>query len=45
MTGDLILRLLRNIASSGTAIIVATHSAEAAAISDRVIHMRDGQIE
>lgn len=45
MTGDLILRLLRKIASSGTAIIMATHSAEAAAISDRVVRMRDGQIE
>jgi putative ABC transport system ATP-binding protein len=45
MTGDLILRLLRKIASSGTAIIMATHSAEAAAISDKVVRMRDGQIE
>jgi putative ABC transport system ATP-binding protein len=44
-TGNLILRLLRRIASNGTAIIMATHSAEAAAISDRVARMRDGQIE
>jgi ABC-type lipoprotein export system ATPase subunit len=45
MTGDLILGILRKIASSGTAIVMATHSAEAAAISDRVVRMRDGQIE
>jgi putative ABC transport system ATP-binding protein len=44
-TGDLILALLRRIASNGTAIVMATHSTEAATISDRVIRMRDGQIE
>ena len=44
-TGDLILSLLRKIADSGTAILMATHSADAAAISDRMIRMRDGRIE
>jgi ABC-type lipoprotein export system ATPase subunit len=44
-TGDTILRLLRRIAGSGTAVVMATHSAEAGAISDRVIRMRDGRIE
>ena len=44
-TGDLILNLLRGIANSGTAIVMATHSAEAAAITDRVVRMRDGHIE
>lgn len=44
-TGDLILALLRRIASSGTAIVMATHSMEAAAITDTVVRMRDGHIE
>lgn len=44
-TGDVILSLLRKIASGGTAIVMATHSAEAAAISDTVVRMRDGHIE
>jgi ABC-type lipoprotein export system ATPase subunit len=45
-TGDLILKLLRRIAdTSGTAILMATHSAEAAGITDTVIRMRDGHAE
>lgn len=44
-TGDLILSILRRIASDGTTIIMATHSVEAAAITDRIIRMRDGHIE
>ena len=44
-TGNVILELLRRIADSGTAIVMATHSAEAAAITDTLIRMRDGQIE
>ncbi|MHB8461941.1 MAG: ABC transporter ATP-binding protein, partial [Vulcanimicrobiaceae bacterium] len=43
--GDLVLGLLRDIASSGQAIVMATHSAEAAARADRRIHLRDGRIE
>lgn len=44
-TGDLILTLLRKIAQSGTAILMATHSLEAAALTDTVVRMRDGRIE
>ena len=44
-TGDHVLRLLRDIAGRGTAILMATHSSEAAAASHRVLRMRDGRIE
>jgi putative ABC transport system ATP-binding protein len=45
-TGNLILQLLRRIADEQkTAILMATHSMEAAAISDCVVKMRDGLIE
>jgi putative ABC transport system ATP-binding protein len=45
-TGNLILALLRRIASERkTAILMATHSSEAAALSDSVVFMRDGRIE
>ncbi len=45
-TGDLVLRLLRRIADEqATAILMATHSMEAADIADAVIKMRDGKIE
>ncbi len=46
VTGNLILALLRRIATEqDTAILMATHSSEAAALSDVVVHMRDGRIE
>jgi ABC-type lipoprotein export system ATPase subunit len=45
-TGNLILELLRRIATEQkTAILMATHSREAAALSDAVVFMRDGRIE
>ncbi len=45
-TGDLVLRLLRRIADEqATAILMATHSMEAADIADAVVKMRDGKIE
>jgi ABC-type lipoprotein export system ATPase subunit len=45
-TGDVILRLLKRIArEQETAILMATHSLEAAGLSDTVVHMRDGVIE
>lgn len=45
-TGDLILALLRRIASTGqSTVILATHSAEAATLADTVIRMRDGRIQ
>ena len=44
-TGDAILTLLRRICDEQkVTILMATHSAEAAAIADCVIRMRDGQI-
>lgn len=45
-TSDLILSLLRRIATeTRTAILMATHSTEAAAIADIVVRLRDGSIE
>jgi ABC-type lipoprotein export system ATPase subunit len=45
-TGEVILRLLRRIASTqGTALLMATHSSEAASLSDLVVQMRDGRVE
>ena len=45
-TGDVILRLLKRIArEQGTAILMATHSLEAAGLSDTIVRMRDGVIE
>jgi ABC-type lipoprotein export system ATPase subunit len=44
-TGGVILSLLRRIANNGTAVVMATHSAEAAAIGDTVVRMRDGRVE
>jgi putative ABC transport system ATP-binding protein len=43
-TGGTVLRLLRELADSGQAILMATHSDAAAAICDRVIRMQDGRI-
>lgn len=45
-TGAAILELLSRIARErGTLVLMATHSAEAAALTDRVIHLRDGLVE
>jgi putative ABC transport system ATP-binding protein len=43
--GQIVLSILRSLADRGQAILMATHSAEAAASADRQIHMRDGRIE
>ncbi|GAC1413885.1 MAG: ABC transporter ATP-binding protein [Candidatus Velthaea sp.] len=42
--GENVLRLLRALAGGGQAILMATHSLEAAAICDRTIRMQDGRI-
>jgi putative ABC transport system ATP-binding protein len=42
--GALVLRLLRELASAGQTILMATHSSEAAAVCDRTIRMQDGRI-
>ena len=45
VTGDGILELLRGIAAGGgTAVVMATHSLEAAALTDRTVRLRDGRI-
>jgi ABC-type lipoprotein export system ATPase subunit len=45
-SGDLVLRLIRRAADEfGAAVIMATHSAEAAAIANVRVQMRDGLIE
>ena len=45
-TGDLVLDLLsRSAKQFNVAVIMATHSAESTAVADRVVKMRDGQIE
>lgn len=44
-TGDVILKLLRRLTKEqNTATILATHSAEAAAMADVVVHLSDGEI-
>jgi len=46
VTSDMIIELLRRItAEKNTAILMATHSLEAAAISDTIVRMRDGHME
>lgn len=42
--GENVLRLLRALADAGQAILMATHSFEAAAICDRTVRMQDGRI-
>lgn len=43
-SGANVLRLLRAVATSGQAILMATHSTEAASVCDRIIRMQDGRI-
>jgi putative ABC transport system ATP-binding protein len=43
-TGATVLKLLRELAGNGQAILMATHSDDAAAMCDRIIHMRDGRV-
>jgi putative ABC transport system ATP-binding protein len=46
VTGNVILELLQCLTRElNTATIMATHSAEAAALADAVVHLRDGKIE
>jgi putative ABC transport system ATP-binding protein len=45
-SGDQVLALLREAATKfGATILIATHSAEAAAIADVRVHLRDGRIQ
>ena len=43
--GEMVLDILRALADRGQAILMATHSADAAARANRRVHMRDGHIE
>ncbi len=43
-TGATVLALLRALADGGQAVLMATHSEDAAALSDRVVHLRDGRV-
>ena len=46
VSGEIVLQLIRRAADEfGAAVVMATHSAEAAAIADVRVRMRDGQIE
>ena len=42
--GENVLRMLRALADGGQAILMATHSVDAAAVCDRTIRMHDGRI-
>ncbi len=42
--GENVLRMLRALADGGQAILMATHSMDAAAVCDRTIRMHDGRI-
>lgn len=42
--GQIVLRLLRTLVDGGQAILMATHSNEAAAVCDRIVTMQDGRI-
>jgi len=45
-SGEDVLRIIRRAAKDfGTAVVMATHSAEAASIADVRVRMRDGLIE
>jgi putative ABC transport system ATP-binding protein len=44
-TGEIVIKLLRRIASElGAAVVMATHSSESASSTDQVIHLRDGRL-
>jgi len=46
VTGNVILGLLKRLTRElNTATIMATHSTEAAALADSIVHLRDGKIE
>jgi ABC-type lipoprotein export system ATPase subunit len=40
--GGLVLRLLRELADEGRAVVMVTHQAEATAVADRVLRLEDG---
>jgi len=45
-SAEIVMKLLRRVADDfGAAVLMATHSLEAAEISDTIVHLRDGRIE
>jgi ABC-type lipoprotein export system ATPase subunit len=44
-SGHEVLRVLREIARGGRAVVLVTHDTEAAALADRVLHLVDGRLE
>ncbi len=45
-SADIVIKLLRRTADEwGTAIVMATHSLEAAGVTDRIVQLRDGRVE
>ena len=45
-SADIVIKLLRRTAHErGTAVVMATHSLEAAGVTDRIVQLRDGRVE
>lgn len=45
-SAEIVIKLLRRTADEwGTAVVMATHSLEAAGVADRIVQLRDGRIE
>ena len=44
-TGVGVLKLLRQQADENTTVIIVTHNAQIAEIADRVIHLKNGEVE
>ena len=42
--GEIVLKKMQDLAGADTAVVMATHSREAASFADRTIAMRDGQL-
>jgi len=40
-----VLRLIRDQAAGGTAVVIASHSPAVAALADQVLQIKDGQLQ